>query len=90
MTTTSDKAVRMAIGVRISMLRKNLGWNQGQLVEATGISSSTISRVEKGHQFLTLPGIFRMAAVLGVEPAQLLPDLEDLKNAGYDRKDMGT
>lgn len=74
------------MGLRLAMLRKQLGWNQTKVAEACDLSCATVSRVEKGSQFLTLPALFRLAAVLGVEPGKLIPDLEDLENAGYPRK----
>jgi len=77
----NDKSMRVATGVRIAMLRKSKGWTQAKLSEITHLSMSTISRVESGSQYLTLSGLFRVAFALDVEPAKLLPDLDDIKNA---------
>lgn len=78
-----DKPLRVAMGVRLVMLRKAKGLQQSDVAKGTGLSGSTISRIESGLQFPTLPALFRIATFLQVEPGKFLPDLEDLKLAGY-------
>ena len=77
----NDKAICVAMGLRISMLRKSRSWTQEYVAEACDLSCSTISRVESGSQFLTIPGLLRLASAIDVDPGKLMPDLEDVRTA---------
>ncbi|SDG46997.1 helix-turn-helix domain-containing protein [Desulfosporosinus hippei] len=58
------------IGVIIAKIRKERGWTQKELAEATGLSRSRIAAIEEGGH----PGIKTMAMIadaLGVEVKEL-------------------
>lgn len=60
------------IGKRIALRRKELGLSQQELAERMGLKSkSTICKVEKGDDNLTLPIIMRYAKALEISPQAL-------------------
>ncbi len=83
MSDPREKNLRIAMGIRVKALRKAKGWEQSDLAEAAELSSAMISRVESGGCFLSVPAVLRIAAVFGVEPAVVLPDLDDVRLAGF-------
>ena len=83
MADPREKNLRIAMGIRVKALRKSRGWNQGELAAVGDVSTSMISRVESGGCFLSVPAVLRLAAAFGVEPGTVLPDLDDLRLAGF-------
>lgn len=58
--------------MQVRELRRQRGWSQEQLAEASGLSVRTVQRIEKGSP----PGLASadaLARALGVEPAELAP-----------------
>lgn len=53
------------IGAVIAKLRREKGWTQSDLAEATETSQSAIHRVEKGQQNLTLEQVAKLSQALG-------------------------
>ena len=61
------------ISVRIEEVRKVKGWSQAELARRSGVSQSTISRLEAGSTpSIYLANLERLAAVLEVDPGYLL------------------
>ncbi|QUM73322.1 helix-turn-helix transcriptional regulator [Sphingopyxis granuli] len=58
---------------RIRELRLAKGWSQDRLAEEVGCSKMQISGLERGKPKLDLEWMRRLAAPLGVTPADLLP-----------------
>lgn len=58
---------------RIRELRLAKGWSQDRLAEEVGCSKMQISGLERGRPKLDLEWMRRLAAPLGVTPADLLP-----------------
>jgi tetratricopeptide (TPR) repeat protein len=52
--------------VALTCLRTALGWNQGELAAALGISSNLISDYERGHKPLTRKRLEQLTATLGL------------------------
>ncbi|WP_082035352.1 MULTISPECIES: helix-turn-helix domain-containing protein [Phaeobacter] len=58
----------------LKRLRKIKGWNQTLLAETAGLDQSTISKVEKGWDGVTLRSLNLIADALGVPTYMLLQD----------------
>lgn len=54
------------IGPRIRALRQKKKLGLTQLAEHTGLSPALLSKIERGHNFPTLPTLLRIAMVFGV------------------------
>lgn len=65
---------RYHLRMMIKVLRKQRGWTQQQLAEASGVEPVTISRAENGYEGTTLRTLTSLAEALGVSAADLLPD----------------
>jgi transcriptional regulator with XRE-family HTH domain len=59
---------------RISELRLNRHWSQGELAEACGAHWVTISKLERGQMQLTQDWMERLGKALGVHPTEVLSD----------------
>ena len=55
-------------GSRLVAMRELLGWTQGEVAEATGISPSALSQAERGDTTLSASNIVRVAMLFGVSP----------------------
>ncbi len=62
--------------MRIRELRKERGWTQQQLADASGVSRLTIGDVELGKQHPTTRTLERVASALGVSVADLVDEPE--------------
>lgn len=69
-----DKAaIYERIGQSVRRARLARGLKQSELAELVGMSRTTITNVELGRQSLLVDQLLRLADVLVVEPATLLP-----------------
>lgn len=55
------------IGLRIKQLRQKQGLSQKELARLVGVTPSTISQVESNSIYPSVPALFKMAEVLGVQ-----------------------
>ncbi|SHF59083.1 MULTISPECIES: helix-turn-helix domain-containing protein [Halomonadaceae] len=62
-----------ALGKRIRALRKAYGLSQDALALASHIDRSYMGRIERGEVNITVDKLYRIARVLGCDPASLLP-----------------
>ena len=61
------------ISVRIEELRQVKGWSQAELARRSGVSQSTISRLEAGTTpSIDLNNLERLAKALGCDPGYLI------------------
>lgn len=67
------KKVYRDIGIRIKSLRQALKLTQAGVAEKVGIDASFYGQIERGTGTPSLRTLFSIAAVLRVEPAELLP-----------------
>jgi transcriptional regulator with XRE-family HTH domain len=65
--------VYRAIGARIRSLRLGLKMTQAEVAERAGIDASFYGQLERGANTPSLRTLYSVAAVLQVEPAELLP-----------------
>lgn len=70
------------LGKRIKELRKNAGYTQEQLAELIDIETSSLSGIESGRHFPSLPTVERIAENLNVEMKSLF-DFNHLQS--YDK-----
>ena len=70
--------VRVAVGRAVRAARVREGMSMRALATACGVSQAFLSAVERGLSTPSLATIYRLADVLGTEPASLLPPPDDL------------
>jgi transcriptional regulator with XRE-family HTH domain len=63
---------RVLFGLRLRELRRARGFSQEALTDEAGLDRTYVSSVERGHRNISLLNIYRLAEVLGVEPAELV------------------
>jgi len=63
--------LRKRFGRLVMAHRKRAGYTQEQLAERAGVSIDTISKIEVGATGARFPMIEKIAAALGVDPAEL-------------------
>lgn len=60
-----------AVSIRLAEVRREKGWTQTELAEASGINRVTIARYETGKQSPTLRLLEKLAEALGVSISDL-------------------
>ncbi|VVT29906.1 hypothetical protein SPHINGO391_510193 [Sphingomonas aurantiaca] len=89
--TAADSAretLHADVGQRIRSVRKGLGVGQAECARGAGIDVSSMFRIEKTGQNLTVETLARLAIALGVTMDELLlgivpdPDLIEPRNRG--------
>jgi transcriptional regulator with XRE-family HTH domain len=53
--------------------RKEAQLTQGEVAERVGLSRTSITNIERGRQHVLLHQLFLLAAAVGVDPTELLP-----------------
>ncbi len=66
------------VGEQIRKLRKLKGLTQERLAERSGLSYSYVSDVERGTRNISLESLGKIISALGVKPAQLFEDIDEL------------
>lgn len=74
--------LEQAVAARIRELRTHRGLTQAELARRMGITEGNVSRLETGGRAPSLRTIARVAAALGVEPAELLTRGDVATSAG--------
>lgn len=67
--------LREEMGEHLRTLREEAGLSQEQLFRRTGVLQSSISAVEQGHRFFSIPTLAKLAQGLGVSLQELMPPL---------------
>lgn len=73
-TATSDEAESFASGPGVALreLRRTNGWTLSEISARTGVTISTLSRIENGHVSPTYDILMRLSRGLGIDLADLL------------------
>ncbi len=71
-----------SFGTRIRQIRKDKGWTLKELSERSGISQSTLSRVETGQVTLSFERTHALTAALGIGLTHLLMEAADAPRTG--------
>ena len=74
------------IGNRIRKCRKNLNMTQQQLAEASDLSDTNISHIERGATKLSLPSLIAIANALHTTMDYLLMDVIDNSTVQFQRE----
>lgn len=82
-----DEKRRKLLGIKIQKLRKARDLTQDTFSEMVGIDPSSLSKLENGAFFPSLPNFIKMSEVFGIEPNDLL-DVEYLKDDKELEKEM--
>ena len=67
-----DTAEAADVGARVAQLRADRGWTLQETAEATGVSFSTLSKIERHELSPTVTTLTKIARGLGVSLSQLL------------------
>jgi len=65
-----------ALGKRVRTRREALGLSQEALAHQTGVHWTFLGQVERGRRNLSLHNLLKLAAGLGVDPAELVRGLQ--------------
>jgi transcriptional regulator with XRE-family HTH domain len=65
-----------ALGERVRQRREALGLSQEALAHQTGIHWTFLGQVERGRRNLSLHNLLKIAAGLGLDPAELVRGLQ--------------
>lgn len=64
--------MREALAREIRARRAYLRMSQAELVAASGLSRSTVNRIENGDRDMSIPQLVAIAAALDTDPAAIL------------------
>jgi transcriptional regulator with XRE-family HTH domain len=68
----------VALGKVLRALRKQVGLSQEQLALEADLQRNYISLLERGLNSASIKTLFKLAAVLGTSPSQMLAQAEEL------------
>lgn len=74
-----SESVETFVSRRMVERREQLGQPQAAVARAAGIDRPALNKLEHGGTRLTVEKLCKLALALGVEPAHLLPTLEQLR-----------
>jgi len=69
------------VGFELETIRKELGKEQSEISEITGISQPVLSRLEKGKAMITIDQLFVVCGALEVRPEEVISKVSDGVNA---------
>jgi len=87
-TTPQTGTPAVDVGALIHQLLWRRGMRQTELAKALGVTQATVSRKLHGRQPLTVQELVQIAAVLGVDPGELLTAAGKLGEAVDDVDDV--
>jgi len=68
---TRKNDLGIQIGKKIQFLRKQKGYSQEKFAEAINIATTSLSYIETGRGFMTLPTLQKICEVLQIEPVEI-------------------
>lgn len=72
------ETLAIALGHSIRKKRKKRGLSQDVLALTSNLDRSYVGRIERGEVSITVEKLYRIAKVLGCDPADLLPPLSEV------------
>ncbi|MCK5531170.1 MULTISPECIES: helix-turn-helix domain-containing protein [Pseudomonadaceae] len=72
------ETLAISLGHRIREERRKCGISQDVLALTSNLDRSYVGRIERGEVNLTIEKLYRIAKVLGCDPAGLLPPLSEV------------
>ena len=86
MVLSRSKFYRL-LGKQLATVRRDRKVTQDRLAAAVGLSRTSIANVEAGRQALAVHTLVAFASVLGKDPAELIPLIEEMPpTAGAEQK----
>jgi transcriptional regulator with XRE-family HTH domain len=61
-------------GQHFREVRKAVGLTQEHVAERVGLTRTSVTNIERGRQHISLHQLYLLAAAVGRQPAELLPD----------------
>jgi ribosome-binding protein aMBF1 (putative translation factor) len=77
----NEDAVRF--GAIVTRLRMERGWTLADLSRLSGLNATWLGVLERGGNIPSLTTIFKLAAVFGVEAAELVREVEQSRRRGH-------
>lgn len=71
------------VGARLARLRKKAGLTQSRVAESLGLSTETVSRLERGAQWMEFRTLQGLARLYGVTPSELLSVLAEGETSAH-------
>ena len=81
----NEKHVYVLIGKRIKELRDKK-FSQEELAKSIGVSRASIANYESGKQAIYISDLYKIAAVLEVDIASLLPSIDQIRLQSPEQK----
>ena len=78
MSRTRIMNVKKLLGKRIKEIRRSKKYTQEQLAELVGIETGSLSAIESGRHYPSLPTLVKISEILNVEPKSLFDFKEHL------------
>jgi transcriptional regulator with XRE-family HTH domain len=69
-------------GQKVKKIRERKGLSQAVVAREIGLSRTSITNIERGHQHISLHLLYELGRVLGVEIMDLLPERAELIEKG--------
>lgn len=66
----------VALGNAVARRRRTLEMSLDALAEASGVSRTLISGIERGHRNASMRTVFKLASALGARPSDLVREAE--------------
>lgn len=76
----NPESLHKRIGLFIASRRNSLGLKQEQLAASVGISRASLANIERGRQSVLVHHLYAIAKALGLQPGQLLPQVDDVES----------
>lgn len=74
------------LGKRLKTARKSAGLTQQTLADKVGLSRASITNIERGRQHIHIHTMFNICYTLGVNPSDLLINLEPTPKKELDKR----
>jgi transcriptional regulator with XRE-family HTH domain len=72
----------LQLGKRIRAARKDAGLTQAELAASISLSRTSVTNIERGRQQILLHTLYDIASTLGIDAADLLPEMEPKPKEG--------
>jgi transcriptional regulator with XRE-family HTH domain len=74
-----------AIGIALQKERQKAGLSQQELADMSGLHRTYISDIERRARNFSISTYFKLAIALGVQPSQLMKEVETLVEGGHEK-----
>jgi transcriptional regulator with XRE-family HTH domain len=76
----NDTILRRLIGELLNRHRRQKGMTQEELASQANLQRTSITNIEKGRQMMSLTALYDLAEALDIEPTDLLPTRQNVKD----------